>query len=59
MPDDVDKCRGATPAGAARFDEVRIPTCVFLLTIFFNNSIQLSNCDESDVAMFHDKWKGE
>jgi hypothetical protein len=29
-----------------RFEQVHILMCVFLLTIFFNNSIQLSNCDE-------------
>jgi hypothetical protein len=27
-------------------DRVHISTCVFFLTIFFNHSIQLSNCDE-------------
>ncbi len=27
-------------------ERVHISTCVFLLTIFFNHSIQLSNCDE-------------
>jgi hypothetical protein len=31
---------------------------VFCLTIFFINSIQLTNCDDVNVAMFHDKWKG-
>jgi hypothetical protein len=48
-----------TQPAVERFDQVHILTCVFLLTIFFNNSIQLSNCDEFDVAMIHDKWKGE
>jgi hypothetical protein len=43
-------------AGGAR--DARIPACVFCLTIFFNDSIQLTNCDEMHVAMFHDKWKG-
>lgn len=31
---------------------------LFFLTIFFNDSIQLTNCDDVNVAMFHDKWKG-
>ena len=31
---------------------------VFFLTIFFIDSIQLTNCDDVHVAMFHDKWKG-
>jgi hypothetical protein len=35
-----------TPNAAAHFERVHVLMCVFLLTIFFNNSIQLSNCDE-------------
>ena len=33
---------------------------VFFLTIFFVDSIQLTNCDDVTVAIkFHDKWKRE
>jgi hypothetical protein len=34
------------PHAVTRFEQVHILMCVFLLTIFFNNFIQLSNCDE-------------
>jgi hypothetical protein len=48
-----------TSRALAQREQAHTPMRVFLLTIFFNNSIQLSNCDEVGVAMFHDKWKGE
>jgi len=33
-------------------------TCVFCLTIFFNDSIQLTNCDEVMSQYFHENGKG-
>jgi hypothetical protein len=35
-----------TPNAVATPEQAHVRMCVFLLTIFFNNSIQLSNCDE-------------
>ena len=59
----VNEVRVSLSAGSARscltnVAELHTWVRVFFLTIFFNDSIQLTNCDEMNVAMFHDKWKG-
>jgi hypothetical protein len=51
-------CARDTQSRALPVAELRTLMRVFFLTIFFIDSIQLTNCDDVHVAMFHDKWKG-